>query len=330
MRTLCCLFLPAFFAVSSGSASDSFTVVRDVWFQNHVATSVAQERWESNYFLKADYLFAPATIYRWDGQGRCVASTRLSLPNATDLRVADMAVRPDGTMAAAVTAGAGERGMYLVWLAPSGDVIRHHEISPFVPGNLDFARDGTLWVAGAILDSRDGDPDGVAHDVLRRYAPDGTLLQTALARDTFSDATWPYPTYSQSYLDVHADGIGFYSNVAQEFVELDLDGSVRARWPGLPTDSLDLVHGFGYLPDGAVYLSHGRVGDAGVNVWRLDKETGEWMSIDSRVLVAEAGRGARLLGTDGEFLVVGTSARVLWVDVVGDSDNNRSSTAPAR
>ncbi len=328
MKTVTCFVLSAAFVVSSGSASDSFTIVRDMWFQNYVATSIARERWESGYFLKADYLLAPASIYRYDDQGRRVVSTRLSLPNATDLRVADLAVRPDGTMAAAVTAGAGDGGTHLVWLAPSGEVTRHQEISPFVPGNVDFAHDGTLWVAGAILDSLNPDTGGVPHDILRRYAPDGTLLQTALNSDTFSDATWPFPTYFESYLDVHADGVGFYSNPAQEFVELDLDGSVRARWPGLPTDSLDMILGFGYLPDGTVYLGQGGLNDDGVNFWRLDKETGEWIRIDSRVLVEAAGRGVRLLGTDGEFLVVGTSARVLWVEVANDPDDARSTTAP--
>lgn len=218
MRVLCYLLLSATIA-SAQTVPEGVTPVRDVWLQNFVPMTVGLERWDAGYLLDEDFLRAPAAVYRYDEEGRRQLARRLELPNAFDLRIMDMTARADGSMALALSAQAGDAGTYLAWLTPTGDVIRHLKVSPFAPRQIDFAPDGSLWVAGRIIDHSIRDPeDRPNHDILRHYAPDGTLLQTALDRDSFTYPTWQHPTAAQAFIEVQADGIGFYSDASKEWV----------------------------------------------------------------------------------------------------------------
>ena len=97
MRVICYLLLSAALA-SAQSVPESFAVVRDVWLQNWVQTGAGLERWDAGYLLDQDFYRAPAAVYRYDQEGKRLLSKRLELPNAFDLRIADLAARPDGSM----------------------------------------------------------------------------------------------------------------------------------------------------------------------------------------------------------------------------------------
>ncbi len=314
MNVLYCMLLSAVLA-SGGPVSESLSVVADVWLQNFVPTAAAPDRWDSGYVVTRDSFVAPARVYLYDRSGVIRSSRLLELPRASDLRVFDIAVHDDGTYAVAAGAAAGESGAYLIWLTATGEVRRYQKTSPFVPREIDFAGDGSLWVAGSIVDHSIRNPeDQPNHDILRRYAPDGTLLQTALDRDSFVNLTWQHPAAQGIFIKVHPDRIGFYSQVANEWVELDPDGAILGRWPGVSAHPGERIGGFGFLPDGRVYVSHRRLGVYRTRYSTLDKLTRDWALIDASRIYPDDGRNhsMQIYGNDGNLLVIGVDRQHLF------------------
>ncbi len=317
MRWIRCILIFAVVQVAGASVAEHLVVVRDAWINTYHFDNKPLSSWDGGLLLAYESHGMPAAIHAFNRDGQNVLSSRLSFLEAQDIRITDLAAGPNGTIGAAVSVQAGSPGVYLLWLAPNGEVRKIVRTSPFAVYRIVFAADGSLWAAGRIIDhSIHREEDRPAHDVLRKYAPDGTLLQTSLASDSFISRTGQHPTL-RPFFSIQHDRVGFYSRTAEEWVEISNEGEILDRWPGLHLDRRDILTGLGFLPNGRVYLSVQQYqGNTRPTVYyTLDKQQGIWTEVDSTQLYPpDSSRVSRIAGTDGNDLVIVTNpAHVHWV-----------------
>jgi len=252
------------------------------------------------------YEFSRAAVWVYDYAGKRLVNVPVSAPGATATRIRDVAASPGGTIAA-IGSAVDDRGgtiQAIYWLGPSGAVTRALRTGPFLPLQVHFAPDGTLWVAGRVRDSNlDDAPE---YDVLRQYDTQARLLNTALPRSLLP-VKFVAPDPTHSFLVGSKDRMGYYSPGASLYLELNASGEITGKWSVTPPPAnADLV-GCAMTAGGDVYLSGQKRRDpSDTSEWRillykLDKAAGVLRPIEFRE--TGASRSMLLIGSDGDELV---------------------------
>ena len=60
--------------------------------------------------------------------------------------------------------------------SPDGSLMREIVTSPYIPSQLCFAPDHSIWVVGSLLERSQSEPVGASALLLRHYARSGELL----------------------------------------------------------------------------------------------------------------------------------------------------------
>ena len=176
----------------------------------------------------------------------------LTLSEATAIRIRDVAISPEGKVAAVASAQdrSGRSVSVIAWFGADGSQIRTVVTSPYAPFKVCFSSDGFLWAVGRVrTDSFQTVP---VHDLVRRYDAGGKLVQAALSSAELPPAGVVHP--GQGTLFVPAgDGISALLPSAGEWIEFGpaLQVTRRIRAP-LPTGLM--VTGFGKTRDGSAVV----------------------------------------------------------------------------
>lgn len=247
-----------------------------------------------------------SNVRAFDEIGAQVAAFRVSLPEATVLRVGDVAVTSSGQLILAVSAKnpEGQLASVLVWVDKSGKLLRAVRTSPFAAFQITSSADGCLWAAGRVYDAEFKEVPG--HDILRKYDGEGRLVKSLLPRDSFRASHW-HPA-RDSVLVAGVDRVGFYSMNASEWIEVRFSGEVSGRWheAKLPADTI--LMGGALTAAGEAYLSTYHTVDelgqqaAGTTLFRLDRSSGNWNPIGD-CPVTGPWKGSYLLGASGNVLL---------------------------
>jgi hypothetical protein len=216
---------------------------------------------------------------------------------------------------AATANGAGSVST-IVWIDPAGKIRSVVRTSPFAAFHVAFANDGTLWAVGRISNASFEDEPN--HDILRQYDAEGRVLRTMLPSGGFS-SDGKHPAY-RSFLATSNDRIGLYCATANEWVELSLTGDVIGRWKTTGGPPIGALTGAAVTASGAVYVSAQRLIPSGkppdaaarTEIYRLDKQSGSFLAVDSAQVVP-ADRVTMLLGSDDDRLVFYAKGTLSWV-----------------
>ncbi len=182
----------------------------------------------------------------------------------------------DGMIAVAGSAydGNSQGAAFLAILSPDGARQTVIRTSPYVATTLAFSSDGVLWTAGReLVDGKEGPPN---HPIIRRFGRDGKLLSSAMPRDGFSTARHPVIASS---LVASSDRVGWYSELAQVYIEFSLDGREFARYR---TDGRQ-ASGIAICPDNTLVVN--AFNDQPAREWEflsLDRQAGRWRTVSKQ------------------------------------------------
>jgi len=115
--------------------------------------------------------------------------------------------------------GAIARGAMIV--RPDGSIERFIRTDDYIPHLVAAGEDDTVWVFGR----QRGDEAGI----VRKYSLDGEFLGEFLPRSMFGSEvhpSMPAGRAGRSFARRLGEGVGFYSGVASEWVELDANGGL--------------------------------------------------------------------------------------------------------
>jgi len=267
-------------------------------------------RFDKGLFLAYD-VDSPL-ISAWDRSGRLVTQARLSIPSADQVLIRDVAAVPDGGMVVAGSAMniGGQKASFIAWLSPAGTVERVVRTYPFYPARVCVSTDESVWAAGQEVDESHREVEN--HPVLRRFSPDGRITHSSLPRRSFASGN--HPANGRSSLSCASERIGFFSILANEWVELSSSGTVVGRWKGVTLGPGTTATGMDLLDDGSVYATTvARIAGSPPtplgSLFRLNKTSGHWtpVTIDADLLGQDPGRRyAGIIGRDGPNLVIHT------------------------
>jgi hypothetical protein len=210
--------------------------------------------------------------------------------------VESAAVDTDGTLAVAwrdsPNAGIDMRDL-------SGTLLRSIDTGRYVPAHISFGTDHSLWALGYQRDaSRPMYPDQQDYPIVRKYSRDDKETGAYLPRSLFPAGLPPGNNEWQSRrITVTADRVGVEvlsgnTSNQREWVELDLNGTVRGRWKLDPQNELP---GVAFTNDDQAYV-HRYNREAKVRqVFRLNRATSTWDLVSTP--------NEELYGTDGDKLV---------------------------
>lgn len=276
--------------------------------------------WSNGVFLAHDDDdTAAAKLLVFNRAGHLARTVTISFPDAISIH---LGAPPLGGMAAshngmlAVTGEArskdGAYAPFIAIISSDGGIERVIRPDPFIPLQLTFGPDDTLWVLGREMEGPAGQGPP-PHDILRHYDLSGHVLGSFFQSDTFV-TQHRHPT-SFAFLVASQDRISFYSVVAGEWVEVSPSGTLLGRWR-VPLADSTMVTGVALLPSGALYLSlQNRNGEGPpVAVYRINRGTTSVLeTVDTAKAFGAPSRGY-IMGSDGDRLVVSLgSSRTAWI-----------------
>ncbi|NWF82205.1 MAG: hypothetical protein HXY18_00065 [Bryobacteraceae bacterium] len=246
----------------------------------------------------------------FDKAGALVAEAKLALPEATSVRVRDVAVASNGDFVAAASAqnASGALSSVIAWVDSRGRLIRAVRTSPFAAMRIAFASDGTLWAAGRVHDEEFNSVPN--HNLIRVYDPQGRLIKSLLPSGSFA-AGRQHPA-AEAFLVSGKDRVGFYSAPASEWVEMSLSGELLGRWKTAIPEEGTWLMGVALTSSGDVYLGgfnrtsppSGNENDRPPSsvLYRLNKSDGSLSRVDALPFVG-ARKDVLLLAAEGQQLV---------------------------
>jgi len=247
-----------------------------------------------------------ADVWLFDESGNRVNNVRLSIPNASLVRVTDAAASPDGRIAILSSAATaeGQLAPFIAWMDSSGRLDKVVRTTPFVAHRIVFAKDGTLWAVGHLYNDQHS-TDVPKHDVVWQFGSDGRMLRSLLPSNSFSH---PFPS-ATSWLTASANTIAVYFERTSELVEIDsTSGKLLGRWTvPVPARSAGeiagSVGGIALTSSGDVVMvisSEDEKRVARPGFFRFDRQSGTLIPLDTSKVAAYT----MLLGADGDRLVL--------------------------
>ncbi len=246
------------------------------------------------------------TLYAPNGH-KLFEISALKLPDGTDAGSLSAAVDTDGTLALAYWAQGGARGG-IALLDQTGKPVRFIETQPFMPSQVCFAPDHSIWMFG------DQQPRP-ATDFLtfRRYSREGRQLGAFILRSELP--AWEGGGLDQVLAPFHGlwrlraiqDRIGAILRVAPfkwAWVELDLDGKLIGQW----TYTGSMAEWFvpaAFTSSGSLY---GRrwVDKQRAGLGAFDMATGTWQTLSFS-------SEGNLIGAQGDRLVFQRGDQLRWI-----------------
>jgi hypothetical protein len=210
---------------------------REVYYQGFLVPQSIVPTFDKGYLLVYD--FEKIDVYAPDGSP--LYSVSAEVPNARIANIQNAAADMEGTMAGAVYYSRGRtRGGGIVLFDRAGKQTRFFDTTPYLPTQVCFAPDHTIWTLGW-----QGFEASIKKDdyfILRNYSQDGHELGTFLSRSSFEPEPDPVgPTTGLWQLRIMNGRIGalFYASSIlgpgeksrpMQWIELDLKGKVLGRW----------------------------------------------------------------------------------------------------
>jgi hypothetical protein len=184
----------------------------------------------------------------------------------------------------------------------SGNLIRSIDTGRYMPAQLSFGQDHSLWSFGWQRDAaRPEIADRQDYLTVRKYLADGKQVGAYLPRSLFPAGLEPGGAeWQQRLITVTGDrvGINAYSGktgAQREWVELDLNGDLTGRWR---LDQSDEFRGVALTSDDQAYVQRSDPKKKSRSVFRLNRAASEWEPVNSPNL--------ELYGSDGDKLVFAT------------------------
>ena len=253
------------------------------------------------------------TLYGRDG--KLVYDVTVTTPKGGAAGVMSAAIDTDGAVVAAVGYAGAPHGYGggLAFVDPAGKQMRFVETDRYMPANICFAPDHTIWSFGWQRDLvRNELQDSEDHFVFRRYSRNGAETGQFVPRSSFPPGLSPGSGRGGLWkIRAASDRIGalaFPNSQGRqpEWIELDLRGNLIGRWK-LPAR---LDGGLAFTASGGLYtrlLPEAR--------WAvLERNTAVWKPLDVDVPPGE--RPGLLLGAEGDDLVFAVASpgniRLRW------------------
>jgi hypothetical protein len=276
------------------------------------------------YMLMAASRSSGPILYQFDREGLAARNRAIDIPGVSLLGLRAWVRAADGRL---VVAGSGfskegRTELFFSIFASDGTTEAVIPTTPFSASQIVAAADGAIWTAVAehlwALDEMGQDPDP-SHHVIRRFAADGTLLDSFVPADELVGPKWLHPA-ATSRLVASSNLVAWYSPSAGRYYEFTLDGVMRTypKVAPLPYDTdpaqAPRVLGAALTDDEQFYVgAYTSKNRSEAGIYRLDKSRGEWV----RMEIEPAPRWTYLYGADGNRLVTrgvgGPPMRLLWL-----------------
>ncbi len=235
--------------------------------------------------------------YLLDGSPR--GEVKLSLPDTAKINVVDVTARKDGVIAVAATAMSEDQaksGAVVFWIGPHGKIERTVRTTPFVPIRLMFAPNGHLWAVGMVKDSSYRETP--RHDILWEFDGDGQFVRSTFPVDSITAVGHPA---QQALLATNGSTLGFYSPLANEYIETDGAGAVLSRTRVSPAwTKATIIAGLALTANGNVYLGGSQGGQP--VLYRLDRRQAQFVPVEIPPVNGPV-KVTTLLGADGNDLL---------------------------
>ena len=270
------------------SASGSTAASREVIYQGDLAPLNITPTFDHGYVIVWDRNIDGDTSLKrisvYAPSGVLAFRTNIQAPGHPYLSLSNGAVDTDGSVAVVFREPGG-----FTLLDKGGQQTRTVLTGAYVPTQICFAADHTIWLAGSVFGSQD-------YGILRRYSLDGKQLGEFLPRSVYDLS--PAQSIGGNALRAANDRIVTLLERASdsggpptmEWFELDLAGNVIGR-PG--------THRFFFpwalTPDGTIYAREG-----GSQLLVFDRAAGAW-----KVSTLIRPANGRLAGADENGLVYG-------------------------
>jgi len=263
-------------------------------------------------------------IVVYDRNDKLFGKARILVEDESALRITDVDVSRDGTIAAvgwAITKWDALESYLAVVSMPAGTV-HVIETSPFDGRAVTFAPDGTIWVLG--LESGGPDPSvrkAPDHFMVQHFGADGTLKGQYLRRSEFPCGSHPALSGNgaMSQISATADRIGIFAPACRMWVELGPDGKLLGHWRwdrplfGSQDDTWNDILRVTLTPTNDLYATT-RNSSSDHRLVRFDRESSTWLPVDISAADAAALPLGPLEGADGDSLVyLSTGKRLVWV-----------------
>jgi hypothetical protein len=181
----------------------------------------------------------------------------------------------------------------------SGKLVRSIDTGLYVPAHLSFGADHFLWALGWQRDANDpAVGDRQDYPIVRKYSIDGKEIRACLSKSLFPNGMEPGGSeWQRRAITVTADRVGIEAisgNVSnqREWVELDLNGSLKGRWK---LDPQNQFPGVVFTSDDQAYVHRYNREANLIQIFRLNRTTSAWDLVPSP--------GMELYGADGDKLV---------------------------
>jgi len=237
------------------------------------------------------------TLFAPSGEG--ILTVPIQGGGDSRVEVMSVAIDDDGTLAIS-RVGLPKIGIDI--RDSSGNLIRSIDTGRYMPAQLSFGQDHSLWSFGWQRDAtRPEIADRQDYATVRKYLASGKQVGAYLPRSLFPAGLEPGEAgWQQRRITVTSDRVGIHAysgnlGSQKEWVELDLNGNLTGRWR---LDQSDEFRGVALTSDGQAYVQRSDPKKKSRSVFRLNRATSEWEPVNSPDL--------ELYGSDGDKLVFAT------------------------
>lgn len=292
--------------VIAGLATNQLFAEEVVLAGKHIATreynSGTLPRYQAGYVVHLGGSFN--TIIVDDAEGKNVFGQTIELRDAFRVMARSPAVSFDGRVAVIVNAidRHGRVSVSIAFYDMQGTLERIIRTETFIPRDIGFTADGSLWAIGLEMD---GQREKIPHNILRQYDLEGKLVQSMVPRNSLStDRMHPIRNAS---LATSRNYVGILSNTAKAWVLVSSEGFIVGSGffdNSTPQRFLPLV-----VTDSGQMFSHRKTSDSNKNsflqVVRVNREDSSLVPIDTGSLYNQNKQGTNglLIGCDREQLV---------------------------
>lgn len=284
---------------------------RVVFGQEPFSVSTVVPNWDKNYLITQESEVSSSKVPNvrlFDANGAMVRQASVWLPGSVKVGLIDSAVTRDGRIVASGVAikEDGTRAYFIAQTDLKGTVTNVVQTNPFHPQNICAAPDGTVWSFGGVSTESSAQAEGEA--LLRQFHFNKGLVKSHLSKSSFETSIRPAYRLGKGavYLRCFADGLVIYSEVANEFIELNFGTGEVRRFEVAATPLRVTMDGFAVTDEGEVF---GLFSDQGAKLPKralfhlVREKSAKKISWEGVEVGSTAPQIDRLLGSDGKSLV---------------------------